>query len=1043
MIHHHKSNKLTTLAGRLAEALKENLPDDPFQPQAIVVPNLDTSRWLKNQLAETWGIAANLRFMLPSEWQWNQIRMVHPDLPKKLPTDIEPMKWALYDLFSDEDILAKFPNLSEYLSARKESNALLQLASQIAFLFDQYQVYRPAMIRKWEKGYRGTGDEQWQSELWRILSRELQKRVPTELKKSRAELFLDAEKSLEKITAERETLFLFNPGLIPKIIANLFKRYGEICDLHLFQLQPAKALQPVQNELIHVFGDEAGRAASLLESDSEIVNSHFQIETVDSDLKAIQKSISNNQAVPVNQSAIESLSGIEVRSCHSAVREVETLHHFLLEQFEQDDTLHPDDILVVTPNLNRYASAIHAIFGTKEKGIPQIPYHLNAGLSRDEFNIPGAFLKLLMLSDSRFTFLDVMDFISERSVAEKAGLSDSDIEKLITRMQENHVVWGLDADHRAELNQPAENIQTWNEAMRRGWMGQWIHSDENPFVGDLLLYNAGDSVSDHENWAALSDILNKLNRFRIEAKNEKSAAKWTAFFQQWMEILFSEVSLNSRGALQVNRLLAEIAEACEISNTTREIRFSDIRAAILEKIEDYSAGSANFNRGVVFSSMVPVRSIPFKVIALIGLQEEEFPRKPKYPEFDLMAQKPEPQDRNRKEEDRNLFLESVLGAGKIHYSSYIGQSPVDNETIPPSTILGEWVDILSGYSGLKADAIIRKESLTALSPVRLSAVSDYSEVLCKTAARIEKRENIYGLNISPLPSEEALLFIDAEEFVQFFGNPIKSFLRKRFGANFFSKEDEKDEFELDSLEKHLLFQRVFSWHLNGVADEKIENILISSGALPAGAAGRLKFREVMQHVVTSAAEILKHGFEADSRSIDVSYQLGSNSLTGSVLSNSKDSLLTITASSSSGKTLFQNWIRHLVCLASGATDNDSHLITDLKKGSPKLFRFTKPDDPEALLTELLNIYQHGEEEPALFFPNTIFAFAEELAKGKGYEKKKAKEAFEGSEWNAFAESNDAYVTCLLGEDAVFTDEMTQETYVNPILAMQQHCEEVK
>ncbi|TVR18853.1 MAG: exonuclease V subunit gamma [Balneolaceae bacterium] len=1043
MIHHHKSNKLTVLANLLAEALEENLPADPLLPQTIVVPNLDTSRWLKNQLAESLGIVSNLRFMLPSEWQWNQIRKVYPALPKKLPTDLEPMKWALYDLLSDDDILTQFPNLAEYLSARSDSNAILQLASQIAILFDQYQVYRPSMIRRWEKGYRGKGDEQWQSDLWRLLSRELQKRIPPELQKSRAELFLEAGKSLEKISAGNEIIYLFNPGLLPKITADLFKRYGEICDLRLFRLQPADTSQPAQNELINVFGNEADRVSSLLEFDKATVSSHYQFESDESDLKVIQNSISANQAVPVNQPAKEALSGIEIRSCHSAVREVETLHHFLLEQFELDDTLHPDDILVVTPNLQRYVSAVQAIFGTKEKGIPQIPYHLSTGVKRDEFNVSGAFVKLLKLSDSRFTFSDVMEFISERCVAEKAGLSDSSLEKLRVRMQENHVVWGLDADHRAELNQPAQNIQTWHEAMRRGWMGQWIHSEENPLVGDLLLYNPGDSVSDHENWAACSDILHKMNLFRKEIKTGMSADNWASFFLQWMERLFSEASLNSRGALQITRLLGEISEACAIANISTEIGFSDIRAAILEKIEDYSAGSANFNRGVVFSSMVPVRSIPFKVIALLGLQEEEFPRKPKFPEFDLMVQKPEPQDRNRKEEDRNLFLESVLAAGKIHYCSYIGQSPVDNETIPPSTIVGEWVDILSTYSGLKADVIIKHEPLTALSPVRLSAVSDYSEVLCKTAEKMEESERISGLRISPIPSEESLQIIDADDFVQFFGNPVKSFLRRRFGAAFFSLEDEKDEFVLDSLEKHRLFQRVFSWQLDGVTDEKIEAMLLSSGALPAGAAGRYNYEELRRNVAASVAEILKHGFNADSISMDVSYPLGGKLITGSVHSNAKDSLLTITASSVSGKILFQNWIRHLICLVSGAIDSESHLITDLKKGSPKLFRFTKPDDSEALLCELLNIYQKGFEEPVLFFPNTIFAFTDQQAKGKGNEKEKAVETFEGSEWNEFAESKDAYVTCLLGDEAEFTHAMIQETYLNPILAMQKHSEEVK
>lgn len=93
MIKIFKSNRLSRLATLLSSQLDVSAKQDPFYAPSIVVPNLDTARWLQLTLAEERGFAGNLNFMLPAEWQWTQIRKLYPDLPKKLPSDPEPLKW--------------------------------------------------------------------------------------------------------------------------------------------------------------------------------------------------------------------------------------------------------------------------------------------------------------------------------------------------------------------------------------------------------------------------------------------------------------------------------------------------------------------------------------------------------------------------------------------------------------------------------------------------------------------------------------------------------------------------------------------------------------------------------------------------------------------------------------------------------------------------------------------------------------------------------------------------------------------------------------
>ena len=1047
MIHHFKSHHLTDLAEKLAESLKAYQPDDPLEPQVIVVPNLDTSRWLKSELAGKMGIAANLQFLLPSEWQWNRIRQNYPELPKKLPSDLEPMKWALCEILSDDKFVNRYGVLKNYLAAQegsRRSGALFQLAGEIAYLFDQYQMYRPDKIVSWQKGFRGEGDEVWQSELWRVYDTLMKERHQGLTRLNRAELFLNAPDMTNEGSETNKILYLFNPGLLPKITAKMFHTYGKSANLFLFQIQPSREISEFRNELLQSFGDEACRVGEILKTERAKIESIFSAGSDDSDLKIIQESIVQNRSITESGVPSVSLNGIEIRSCHTALREVETLHQFLLEQFEKDDTLYPDDILVVMPHPERYEAAIHAVFGASEDTLPQIPYHISGRRASDEFGSKHAFEKLLKIADSRFTFSDVMDLLSIKAIFEAYGLSEADTELIRQWMKENHVIWGLEASHKAEWNQPSEKLQTWKEAIRRGWLGQWMEGDKTQLVNDVLLFGGADSVTKQKIWAALSAFLNDLDQLRKDAKLKNNGSEWAHWLENLLKQFVSDQALMQPASVQILRCIEEIKNACDLVSFNGAISFSEIRQELLSKLRDHSAGSANFNRGVVFSSMVPVRSIPFKIIALIGINEDAFPRKPKVPEFDLMVQQPEPQDRNRKEEDRNLFLESILAAEKVHYCSYIGQSAVDNEMIPPSSITSEWLDILSVYSGLKPGEIIQKEPLNSFSATLFTKKKSYSRQLFNTAAAIQsKTGKIAGLQIQPIPEDSYPSVIEVNDFIGFFGNPIKWFVQNRLGAGFYSSENDKNEFEIDSLEKHLLFQRVFGWYLNEMPESKMQNLLIQSGALPTGQAGRFQLNEIIENVKLSFQVFEKNHFKPVSTHLDISFSVENFLIEGSLHSYSKDTYLAVTPSGVSGKHLFLAWIGHLAGLCSGKIHENSFLITNLKKDGPKLFRFKPPVNPATQLSDLFGLYQSGYDTPALFFPVTLYEYVSNQKVNTPDYRNKARMKFEGSEHSPFSESDDEYVKCLLGDDLKFSDELVQERYISFFETMCNHMEEVK
>lgn len=1045
-----KSHNLYHLAGQLADLLNESKPEDPFKPQQIIVPNLDTSRWLKLELAEKLGIAANLEFILPADWQYRQIRKLYPNLPRQLPSDPDSMRWSIFDVLMDDQLCKAFPKPNRYInsqSSEMKDQAAMQLARQIASVYDQYLMYRPEMILKWQKGDTGKGDEKWQAELLNLLNQAWKKHHEKDSRHNKAELLQHTMVAVESGRLKPEgPIHVFNPGLIPKPIVKLFKACSTYCDMKIFNIQPSESLSRDKNgnQLLHSYGEESGNVKELFEILESDLSADFKIDsTTDNSLHQIQECIVKNQTI-VKSSELD--KSIQVRSCHSPLREIETLHQFLLQQFESNVDLHPDDVLVVTPDLQAYEPSIHAVFGIPEEGMPSIPYHLGSMQSGGSQSVERAFSHLLSLPDSRFTFDEVMDLFQMKPIREKIGLSDSDCHKVKQWMEENHVMWGIDGEHRNEWDQPAEELQTWHSALKRTWLGQWMGGMDGAVAGGAPLYNGVGSTDDQEVWAAFTRFMNRLDTMRLATKNKSDCSKWCDRIKQWMEMFFSADDLQSREGISILDKIDSLKETNDIANVTLEIPFGLIRQEITSLLDQQPSGSTLFTRGVTFSTMVPVRSLPFKVIALIGLNEDKFPRKPTSPDFDLMAQNPDSSDRNRKKEDRNLFLESILAAEDIHYCSYVGRSPFDNEKIPPSPIVSEWIETLEKLTGESGEKIIQQQTLNGFSPEVFKNKRSYSRLYFDTAKSLTEQENGSSglMQSAPLPVEGEINEIDINELVYFFSNPMKYFLKKQFDARLYDPEEEKDEFEFNHLEKHTLFQRLFGGELsNDIEKKELVAQLVHSGMLPAGWPGRSVLNDMEMAVKTAFEELNEKEFEPRINLVEIDISLENSILIGSIYNYSNICVLNIVPSNYSGKSVVQSWLQHLaVCALNEVQKTESYLLTELKKGDPKWIKFNPVENAKKQLEEYVEIYKSGLNEPVNFFPKTMVEFEEKRRSSRTKDPlENARKKFEG-DYNYRGERDDLAVSFLMGDQAKFDEQLVQGRYQELIKLMVDNMEDI-
>jgi exodeoxyribonuclease V gamma subunit len=101
---------------------------------------------------------------------------------------------------------------------------------------------------------------------------------------------------------------------------------------------------------------------------------------------------------------------------------------------------------------------------------------------------------------------------------------------------------------------------------------------------------------------------------------------------------------------------------------------------------------------------MPMRSIPFKAVCLLGMNDQDYPRQVTPVGFDLMVQgRARRGDRSRREDDRYLVLEALCSAQDKFYISYRGRDARENHELQPSVLVSELMDYVGDAYCLEGD----------------------------------------------------------------------------------------------------------------------------------------------------------------------------------------------------------------------------------------------------------------------------------------------------------------------------------------------------
>ena len=104
---------------------------------------------------------------------------------------------------------------------------------------------------------------------------------------------------------------------------------------------------------------------------------------------------------------------------------------------------------------------------------------------------------------------------------------------------------------------------------------------------------------------------------------------------------------------------------------------------------------ANFRTGTLtVCTMVPMRSVPHRVVCLVGLDDNVFPRIGVVDGDDALAREPMTGERDVRSEDRQLLLDAICAATETLVITYTGANEYSGQPRPPAVPLAELLDAL-------------------------------------------------------------------------------------------------------------------------------------------------------------------------------------------------------------------------------------------------------------------------------------------------------------------------------------------------------------
>jgi len=1044
------SNRMEMLRDVLVTWLTQN-PLPPLEQETVLVQSNGMAQWLKLALAKPataatpgCGIAAGLQTRLPQSFLWQAYRAVLGSdlIPETSPFEKQRLQWRLFRLLPQ--LLSENPDtfapLQRFLEADPDQRKQHQLAYKLADLYDQYQVYRPDWLTDWLQGTIDNleADQRWQAALWVAIHQDIARSDHTLSRPEIQQKFITQLTQAEpgEFPALPRRLIVFGITSLPRPTLEALHALSRHCQVLQFVQNPSglywvdliedRALLKVAtprhpqrtgtagHPLLAAWGKQGCDFMHLLEQFDSPDEYRGQFETIDPFdppvrgdidihdaplLTQIQQDIFDLTPLPEpdKKRALTADRSIRFHSAHSRQREVEILHDRLLDAFEhaqrEGEPLRPRDIIVMVPDIDRYAPAIEAVFGTLEPSDPRyIPYSIGDRRTRAEAPIAAAFEKLTDLPNARLTLGEVLDLLEVPAFRHKFELQDNDLPLFKRWCEDVGIRWGLDGAQRQTANENAAFDQNgWRFGLQRMLLGYavgdadaWEGIEPYPEIGSLEA-------------ALLGPLKRLLDTLEVQLTAFRQPGRPLEWVQRIEALLSDCFDMQNPEALALEaRVVAAMQKwlmACDDAEFNDAIPLAIARDSWLKALEEEGPAQRFLAGRVNICTLMPMRSIPFRIVCLLGMNDRDYPRTQAPVDFDLMAMsgKQRPGDRSRRDDDRYLFLEALLSARDHLHISWVGRSARDNTVQPPSVLVSQLQDHID--RGWQSNHPLLVDHPLHPFSSRYTGQNEQFTYAHEWQTSDDSRSHSEALPPADTLTNQS---VSASDLHRFLGNTAAHFFSQRLKLFFDEAGDslpENEPFDVDGLSSYAI-QDALLEPLQGqqlpdnpaqAVDAAGERVL-RSGQLPVANLGKLSLKHLRNQAVCAAqrwqAIRQEYGTPEPPQEISLLRFINSTAFviedwSNGLYRNNDGQLARLVLKAgdvSKSKSphysrLLSDWVQHLVLNASGLSIS-SWIIGH--NGKHHLLPLTTSEATNHL-DVILKAWLGGLEQPLPLPPRTVFA----------------------------------------------------------------------
>ena len=727
------------------------------------------------------GIVANLEVLLPSSFIDRLAQEVLGRQAVSLPPwRSAQLRWQVFDLLDSARADLDAGRLASYLDQGAPEDRLrrrFELADRLARLYAQYLVYRPDWLRRWERGERALAQlDSPRARLEGELVAPLWRALKARLGEHRADILQRLLPRLRTLPPSTP-LHVFGLNHAPPQELAVLRALADSRLVALYAPDPCREFWGgLSRDLDALAARRAQEAAAIDragEGDWFIEQGHpllarwgrlgqqffMALSEIDEVAEDVRHWQDRRDPEPANrlQRLQESLRRLEpgllreplddvidleraraddslrVHACHTRLRELEVLREVLLDATGADGSgeaaLTPGEIVVMAPDIGAYLPLIPAVFGPPGEARARLPYHLADISTARSHRLFAAFRRLLALPATRLSAPELIDLLQQPELARRFGLDAAAVESLADWLQAAGARWGLDAAFRERFDLPALYAHSLAFGMDRLVAGYLIEDAAGEDAPRALTLGDGSELAtvsglhgpEAEPIGALDALLQALHGLFDLAAETLPLARWCERFEALLDALF-RTDPEDAPAREAEQLLRQMLQGLSAQPPAAQqataLPFALARSLLEEALDAVPERQAFLLGGITFCGMVPQRAIPFGLVAVLGLNEGEFPRRGADGGLDLMRAAPRLYDREQRSDDRYLFLETVMSARQRLHFSYLGRAVKDGAPRNPAAPLAELLALLDLHGGFDAEEAQRDRPWLVAHPLQ-------------------------------------------------------------------------------------------------------------------------------------------------------------------------------------------------------------------------------------------------------------------------------------------------------------------------------------